>query len=275
MKRVSLFLFALLLCLSSCQKKDKVVAQVYYHKLYQSDVLNSMPSGLSASDSIAMFNDIVDDWIKEQIVLHEAEKKLPLKSKNFQQEMESYRNSLLINKYYDLIVSKNKDIQPSDDDVRQFLNNFDNRYTVDKEIVKVNFVKLSKGSKLIEPVKAILFDKEKRQTEKEVLTKMLSDSIEYLIDDEAWLYLDDIQNEVSFEISKSDIEQHKCIEKEVGENHFLIVILDYKNQRSVSETEEEIAAARMMILNQCKKELIEQHINKLYEKALKEGSIIR
>lgn len=275
MKKLLLFLIPALLCLSSCQKKDKVVAQVYYHKLYQSEVLSSMPSGLSASDSISMFNDIVDSWIKEQIVLHAAEKKLSVKDKNFQKEIEDYRNSLLVNRYYDKLVSQHKELQASDEDVKQFLNNFDNRYTVEKEIVKVNFVKLSKGSSLIQPVKEILFNESRRVSDKDALSKMLGDSIEYMIDDEAWLYLDDIQNEVSFDISEDDIEGHKCIEKEVGDSHYLLVILDYKNQRSVSETDEEMAAARMMILNQRKKELIEQHIDKLYEKALKEGVIIR
>lgn len=247
---------------------------MYYHKLYQSEVVASMPQGLSASDSISMFNDIVDDWIKEQLVLHAAEKKLNIRDKNFDQELENYRNNLLINRYYDKLMAQNPQMTVSDKDVKEFLNNFDKRYTVEKEIVKANFVKLSKGSSLINPVKEILFNENKRISEKETLVKMLSDSIEYLIDDEAWLYLDDIQNEVSFEISEKEIAEHKCIEKEIGNYHYLLVILDYKNQRSMSETEEEMAAARMMIYNQRKKDFIEQHINKLYEKALKNGSII-
>ena len=96
---------------------------------------------------------------------------------------------------------------------------------------------------------------------------------EYLLDDDAWLYLDDIQNEVSFDFSQEDVAQHKCIEKEIGDYHYLLVILDYKNQRSVSETNEEKAAARMMLLNQRKQQIIKQHVDQLYEKALKSGSV--
>ena len=105
------------------------------------------------------------------------------------------------------------------------------------------------------------------------LMVLLGDSIEYLLDDDAWLYLDDIQNEVSFDFSQEDVAQHKCIEKEIGDYHYLLVILDYKNQRSVSETNEEKAAARMMLLNQRKQQVIKQHVDQLYEKALKSGSV--
>ena len=61
--------------------------------------------------------------------------------------------------------------------------------------------------------------------------------------------------------------------KEIGDYHYLLVILDYKNQRSVSETNEEKAAARMMLLNQRKQQVIKQHVDQLYEKALKSGSV--
>ena len=153
------------------------------------------------------------------------------------------------------------------------MRSFDKRYTIEKEIVKVNYVKLPKKSPLVEVVKGILFDKERRVEEKEPLMVLLGDSIEYLLDDDAWLYLDDIQNEVSFDFSQEDVAQHKCIEKEIGDYHYLLVILDYKNQRSVSETNEEKAAARMMLLNQRKQQVIKQHVDQLYEKALKSGSV--
>lgn len=266
-------LLLLLLCSSCHRHEDKVMAQVYYHKLYESEVLKNMPTGLSPADSIALVNDFIDNWVREQLILHEAEKRLSPREKNFDRQLEEYRNNLLINTYFNKIISDTANMNITDEDLEAFMRSFDKRYTIEKEIVKVNYVKLPKKSPLVEVVKGILFDKERRVEEKEPLMVLLGDSIEYLLDDEAWLYLDDIQNEVSFDFSQEDVAQHKCIEKEIGDYHYLLVILDYKNQRSVSETNEEKAAARMMLLNQRKQQVIKQHVDQLYEKALKSGSV--
>lgn len=267
--------FLILLSFASCKnKRDKVVAQVYYHKLYLSEVLENTPSGLSPEDSVALAHEYMDNWVKEKLVLHEAEKNLSVREKNFDKKMEEYRNSLLINAYYDKLVSDTSNFKISQEELDAFTKNFDKRYTVDKDIVKLNYVKLSKNSKLIAPVKAILFDESRRKGEREALTKMLGDSVEYLLDDDTWLYLDDIRNEVPFEVKESDLKSHyQYVDKTIAGNRYLLVILDYKNQRSVSETQEEMAAARMMLVNQRKRQFIEQHVNQLYEKALKEGAI--
>ena len=266
-------LLLLLLCSSCHRHEDKVMAQVYYHKLYESEVLKNMPTGLSPADSIALVNDFIDNWVREQLILHEAEKRLSPREKNFDRQLEEYRNNLLINTYFNKIISDTANMNITDEDLEAFMRSFDKRYTIEKEIVKVNYVKLPKKSPLVEVVKGILFDKERRVEEKEPLMVLLGDSIEYLLDDDAWLYQDDIQNEVSFDFSQEDVAQHKCIEKEIGDYHYLLVILDYKNQRSVSETNEEQAAARMMLLNQRKQQVIKQHVDQLYEKALKSGSV--
>lgn len=275
-KKTFLLLLTTSILVTSCSnRRDKVVAQVYYHKLYQSEIAKAMPKGLSPNDSLALVNDFIDDWIREQLLLHEAEKGLSVKEKNFDKQLEEYRNNLLVNTYYEKLISDTSSFKITEKDLKDFMKSFDKRYTVDKEIVRINYVKLSKDSKLIEPVKSILFSETKRISDKEVLTKMLGDSIEYMIDDEAWLYLDDIQNEVSFDITRDVASNHKYVEKDVGDSHYLLVILDYKNQRSVNETEEELAAAKMMLLNQKKQQFIEKHVDELFKKAQKDGVIIR
>ncbi len=274
LRKTSLFLLSLILLFASCNKKDKIVAQVYYYKLYESEIANMMPSGLNPTDSLAIVQDYIDHWVKEKLILHEAEKRLNPREKNFDKRLQEYRNNLLINAYYEKLINENDTFNITEADLRDFTKTFDKRYTIDKEIIKVNYVKLAKGSALIEPVKAILFDANKRIDEKEQLIKLLGDSIEYLIDDEAWLYLDDIQNEVAFELPAEAVTNHENIEKEVGDYHYLLAILDYKSQRSVSETAEEKAAAEMMILNQRKQEYIKKQVDELYQKAMEKGVIM-
>ena len=67
------------------------MAQVYHYKLYASEVRQGMPVGLSQEDSLALASDFIDSWVKEKLVLHEAEKRLAAGEKNFSKEMMDYR----------------------------------------------------------------------------------------------------------------------------------------------------------------------------------------
>lgn len=280
MKRtIAILGLALLLCASCYRKNDPVVAQVYQYKLYTSAIKAIMPQGLSQEDSMLLVQDIIDSWVKEKLVLHEAEKNLSPREKKFESEMAEYRNTLLINRYYDKLWERDTaNATVTDDEISNFVRTLDSRYTVEKEIVRVNYVKMPTKSSELPEVKAVLFDENRRKGEKESLVEMLGDTIEYLLDDEEWLYLDDLQNEVSFEIDAQKAREGANVvhlEKEVGDQTILLVILDYRSQRSVNETKEERAAAGMLLMNQRKSQYINQYIQELYDKAVKAGKIVQ
>lgn len=280
MKRLAAFFCLAIVVLASCHRKDDpVVAQVYQYKLYTSEIRTAMPEGLSQDDSLVLVRDFIDSWVKEKLVLHEAEKKLSPREKNFDKEMSDYRNALIINKYYDkLWMGDTADNSISEQEISAFARSLDSRYTVEKEIVRVNYVKMPTSSAELPQVKAILFDENRRKEEKESLVAMLGDTIEYLLDDDAWLYLDDLQNEVSFEIDAQKASERGNvlhIEKAVGDQTVLLAILDYRSQRSVNETKEERAAAGMLLMNQRKAQFINQYVQELYDKAVKAGKIVQ
>lgn len=274
-----LTLVAFLLCFSCRRMADPVVAQVYQYKLYSSEVQAGMPSGISKEDSLALVRNFIDNWVKEKLVLHEAERRLTPREKNFDREMTEYRNSLLVQRYLDKIWMKDTANNAiPEQEIVDFAHSLDDRYTVDKEIVRVNYVKIPTGSELLPQVREILFDNSRRVEQKDVLVAMLGDSIEYLLDDDEWLYLDDLQNEVAFQIDMQKFVGRNGtlqIEKEVGENSVLLVILDYRSQRSVNETKEERAAAGMLLMNQRRTKFVNQYVQELYDKAVKEGKIVQ
>lgn len=280
MKRIlPLLSVALLLCVSCRKNADPVVAQVYQYKLYASEVQADVPLGLSQEDSITLVRDFIDNWVKEKLVLHEAERHLSPREKNFDREMTEYRNSLLAQRYLDKIWQKDTANNAiTDKEITDFARSLDDRYTVEKEIVRVNYVKMPTRSDKLPLVRDILFDERQRDVQKETLVSMLGDTIEYLLDDDEWLYLDDLQNEVAFQIDVQKLGNRGStlrIEKEVGENTVLLVILDYRSQRSVNETKDERAAAGMLLMNQRRTRMINQYVQTLYDKALKEGKIVQ
>ncbi len=270
-----LILFTIVFLFTSCRHKDPIVAEVYHATLYQSQVTAQIPDGYSKADSMALAKLLINEWIREQVILHEAEKELSVKEKNFEKELADYKNSLMINAFYNHIAQDSSIFEISDDELQAFLRKYESRYTVNREIIKINYVKTSKHSKIINPVKELLFDDERRQSEKNLIENLCADSIEYFLEDNTWLYLDDIQNEFPIEIKNKEsiLSQNKFIETEDNDYHYLIVFLDYKSQRTLNETEDEISAARMMLTQQKKQAYINQKIEELYEKALNSGKI--
>ncbi|MCR4826925.1 MAG: hypothetical protein K5882_08255 [Bacteroidales bacterium] len=270
---------ALLLCASCRRNADPVVAQVYQYKLYKSELQEGMPVGLSQEDSLAMARDFIDSWVKDKLLLHEAERHLSPREKNFDREMTDYRNSLLVQRYLDKIWMKDTaNNAVTEGEIMDFARSLDGRYTVEKEIVRVNYVKMPTRSDKLPQVREILFDETRRTEQKDALVTMLGDTIEYLLDDDEWLYLDDLQNEVSFQIDVQKFNGRGSdlrIEKEVGENTVLLVILDYRSQRSVNETREERAAAGMLLTNRRRTQVINQYVQELYDRAMKEGKIVQ
>lgn len=270
-----LFIAALALLFWSCGSKDPIVAEAFNAKLYLSQVTAEIPDGSSPEDSTAIADMFINHWLYQQLVLHEADKTLSLKEKRFSKEIEDYRQTLLTNAYYDKITSDTNQFSISDAELNDFLNKYADRYTVNREIIQINYVKTSKNSRVIAPLKELLFDEDRRISEKSQIENICADSIEYFLEDNTWLYLDDIQNEFPIQImnKESILTKDKYIETEDGDYHYLIVFLDYKSKRTLNETNEEINAARAMLLQQKKQDYIQKHMDELYKQAVDKGTI--
>jgi len=267
-----------LLSFASCQRKnDPIVAQVYNHKLYASEVQAQLPSGLTTDDSLAFANQIISSWISEQILLYEAEKSLSMKEKDFKKEMAEYRKTLLRNRYLEKITSDTSAFYVDDATVRAAIAQARTNYVNEKEIVRINYVKVSPNSSIKEKVKDILFDEDKRLLEKDNLVQLCSDSVEYFIDDDTWLFWDDIQLEVNLDVDNinKNSGQPEHIEKNTPDACYLIVILDYKSEQTAEDSKDYFESVRTMLIQKKKSEYIDQKLHELYQKAEKKGKVAR
>lgn len=267
-------LLTTLLCVA-CKHDDHVVAEVHNKKLFASEVAALVPSGLSAKDSIDFANHIIEDWITEQVILHEADKSLSIKDKNFDKEINDYKKSLLKSKYFEKITSDGTQFQVSDKEVREAIKQSKVNLVSDKEIVRLNYVKLPKNSKFISEFKDILFDEERRTTEKEHIAEMCGDSLEYFINDDQWLFWEDIQLEINLEESATDSNFPKTYEKIIGDDCYLVVILSFKEETTGEESKDYFESVRTMLIQKKKTDFINKKVKELYQQAEKKGKINR
>lgn len=257
----------IVLLLSGCYRDDKVVAEVNRHKLYLSEVRAQMPDGLSAEDSALLSQKVIDDWITEELILAEAEKQLSPKEKNFNQEIANYRRMLLKQRYFEKITSNPEQFKVSDDEVRKIIRQTAGNDIVEKEIVKLNYVKLHKNSPILQNIKDILFDDTRRMNEKAQIETLCADTIEYFIEDNKWLFWDDIQAEVDIDFNAQKANKLPlCFDQTIGNDRYLIVILDYKSEQTAEENDEYFESVRTMLIQQKKTAFINQEIQNLKSK---------
>ena len=259
------------LCVS-CKEKDKVIAQYHQSKFYLSELREQLPGGLSSEDSVNLAKLIIDDWITDQIILEEAEKSLKKRDKNFSKELEAYRKTLLRQKYFEQLTSDPKQFVVSDAEVQEEISRHATRPNDNREIVQLNYVKLSPHSSQYKELKSILFDEKRRLTEKKRIEALCGDSLEYFIEDDKWLFWNDIHKEIPIDFSGKDKKEYDypfCFEKNVGEDNYLVTILGYKSQQTGDESQEYFESIRTMLIQQKKTDFINQHIAKLTKEKLK------
>lgn len=266
MKAVRLFLLVLCaLSIAACGKRDKVVAEAFYQKLYLSEVRQMLPDNLSPEDSEKMCQQIIDNWITKQVVLNAARNELSLREKSFVQEVKDYKDNLLMNAYFDKITSDSSLFQVSDNEVRQYIRKYSFHYAVEREIVKLNYIRVSHHSLLEPKVRKLLFDDNQRDAYRSELQALCADSIEYFLDDDTWLYLDEIGDDMPAgffdNFVRNSEEQH--IEIKDDQYTYFIVVWDYKTKHVKGDVNEEMKAARQMLIQQKKKEYIEKRIQEL------------
>lgn len=158
------FVIGLIIVLAfvSCRKSDdgdeKPVAAIYDKVLYQSDLQNVVYEGISRSDSIVRTKAFIDSWIRQQLLLHQAETSLKEKDLDFSYQIEDYRNSLIIYKYETQYIEKNLDTVVSEMEIKKYIERNNLSDEIDKEAVRYIILTLRKKT-LIEKMSNNLYNK--------------------------------------------------------------------------------------------------------------------
>lgn len=152
----------LVLALFSCQnskngKDDKPVAAIYDKVLYQSDLQGIIYDGISTNDSLVRTKVFIDNWIRRQLLIHQAENNLDKSELDCVKEMEDYRNSLIIYKYESMLIAQNLDTVVSDEEIEKYLK--DNALIdMNKDAVRSIILNIRK-KELIEKMNNSLYNK--------------------------------------------------------------------------------------------------------------------
>ena len=264
-------LFFSLCQVTKADDKARVVISVYGKKLYKADLENIVYEGISYNDSVLRSKVYIDKWVRNQLLIRQAENNLTPEQLDFSKRLEEYRNSLVINKYETELINQNLDTEITEDQIYDYYNRNSAEFRLNRDIVQIASVSLPNDSK-----KKWIFTKLFRDYDSLMIDSLTSlaekHAISYDFDIQEWHNFEDVIDTFNLKVkdNKSFLNEKKFFVVNKDDVYTLVKICDYKLVGDVSPCEMETERIKYIILSDRKKELLENLYNDLYSKAVQE-----
>lgn len=246
----------------------KAIARVFEKNLYAEDVKEILPKNTSPKDSAIFVEGFIQQWITNELLLHQAESNLPDDEKNIQKEIDEYRKNLLVYRYETELVHQKLDTAVTMQEIESYYNAHTQNFMLKENIVKVCYVKLNKKTPNADKVKKWYLSKEvKDQDNLKKYCIQYADN--FFLDDNTWLLLDDVMKEIPLRDYNPELLLKTTRQIELSDSTFnyYLNIKDFKIKNNPSPLSFEKENIRQIILNKRKLSLIEQMKQSVYSQA--------
>jgi hypothetical protein len=191
----------LILIVSSCdfikmrnaenESSRKQVARVNNAVLYQDELAGIVPVNLGKEDSVGRVEAYVDSWIRKQLLIQEAQKKININEAELERKILDYRFSIIAYEYQSFYIKQHLDtaIQPSEIET-YYKNNIDN-FILKQNIVRATYIKVPKNAPNTKKLKDWIYAKDDA-SKAELKAFCLSFSVAYHLSDSAWMVFDEL-----------------------------------------------------------------------------------
>lgn len=275
MKFSKAIIFLVVIVISSCslidsRRGDQKIARAYDHFLYKSDLDGLIPDGTSYSDSALIVKGYIENWIKQQVYLEQAQSNLADELVSLERKVQDYRNSLIIFAYENQLVKEQLDTVINDSILMEYYQLHQNEFKLRDHIVKVNFIKLPIDAPDINLVRRLIRSEEPDDIEN-LEEYCINNAAGYFLDQESWFIFTDILREIPLNPSnhESYLRNTKNVELRDQFYRYFLYIREYKLEGSISPLAFQAENIKTIILNHRKQNLVNDFRQDLYLDAVK------
>jgi len=268
--------FVLLIFICACKSNpdpgERVVARVYDSYLYVKDLDRKLPANISKADSAALMNEYVDTWIRQQLLVKQADKNLADEDKDFTKQLEDYKNSLLIYKYETQLIKQNLDTAVTDNEIADYYEKNKSNFELKENIVKVIYVKIPRSVPIT--TAKLYIGSDKPADRKRLHDFCVKYAVNYYLDDQNWLLFNDILKEIPINTYNQEeyLKNNRTIEIQDSSFSYLMSIKGFMIKEGLSPLSFERNNIHEIIINKRKLKLIDDMQKDLYTNAVKKGA---
>jgi len=262
---ISLFL----LCFSACglfnsEEDEKVLARVGDQFLYATE-LKKLKFPKEEADSIAKVKNYIESWVNKQLLIQKALENLSEKQADFSNQLEDYKNSLLIYAYENQLINQKLDTAVSPHEIEDYYQSNKHNFALKEQLFKLYFVKVISTAPIQDSLKMWLFSDE--NFSENLMNYCTQFAMSCHLDSSQWLPLSSLKK--VFPEGKS-IEQFKPMErKQIVEDSAQSVLMHIFETKEVGEpapvsyvrdqiVEIIINKRKLKLLSRAKQEIMEQ-----------------
>ncbi|MGK0389452.1 MAG: hypothetical protein ACI94Y_002192 [Maribacter sp.] len=255
---------------SDSDEEDILLAKVYNKPLYLSEMDGMIPSFNTPDDSTLIVNAFVDRWVRDNLMLYEAERNVP-KDLNIDELVRDYRASLIIHNYEKKIAESGLDSIISDDEVMEYYNSYKTHFESDNSAKRCKFMKLPKKAENMKKAEKWWTSDDEKDLDA-LANYCKENAVIYQLEDSIWITNEELEKEFPKSVLSS-LKKGKNLEKTEGDFKYYIQVLETQSKNSEPPLGYVRNRATNFILHNRKLEIVEKKKEELYQKAERKGHV--
>lgn len=256
--------------------EDKVVVSVFGKNLLLDSLCSRIPDELSFEDSTLLSERIIEGWVRENVLLAQAEKNINEFSSAFESSIRSYRNALLVTKFEREFIASRVDTKVQDEEIEKFHSDYPELFQLKEHVLRAVFFEINTEEEMLDSARIWL-----TTADSSSVPKLEQWSIErgahFALDVDYWWFLSDLLQTVPMQVYRIEdqLRDRRLIEFTDGDSRYLLRILEHRLKDLPSPIS--IARERIvdLIIQERRRSILENLRDDLVSDAWANGEIIR
>jgi hypothetical protein len=256
--------------------EDKVVVSAFGKNLLLDSLCSRIPDELSFEDSTLLSERIIEGWVRENVLLAQAEKNINEFSSSFESSIRSYRNALLVTKFEREFIASRVDTKVQDEEIEKFHSDYPELFQLKEHVLRAVFFEINTEEDMLDSARIWL-----TSADSSSVPKLEQWSIErgahFALDVDYWWFLSDLLQTVPMQVYRIEdqLRDRRLIEFTDGDSRYLLRILEHRLKDLPSPIS--IARERIvdLIIQERRRSILENLRDDLVSDAWANGEIIR
>ena len=256
--------------------EDKVVVSAFGKNLLLDSLCSRIPDELSFEDSTLLSERIIEGWVRENVLLAQAEKNINEFSSSFESSIRSYRNALLVTKFEREFIASRVDTKVQDEEIEKFHSDYPELFQLKEHVLRAVFFEINTEEDMLDSARIWLTTADSIS-----VPKLEQWSIErgahFALDVDYWWFLSDLLQTVPMQVYRIEdqLRDRRLIEFTEGDSRYLLRILEHRLKDLPSPIS--IARERIvdLIIQERRRTILENLRDDLVSDAWANGEIIR